>query len=84
MMRLGAITVNAPAIRLAIGPEKMRSTLLTKASIENGKLIMEGKGFGHGVGLCQWGAKKMANEGKTPEDIIGFYYKDIEIKKLWR
>jgi len=83
-MRVGAATITAPALRLAIGPEKMRSTLLSKAAIENGKLVMEGKGFGHGVGLCQWGANKMAREGKSPEDIINFYYKDITIKKLWK
>ncbi|NYE57383.1 SpoIID/LytB domain-containing protein [Carboxydothermus ferrireducens] len=83
-LRVGTATVGAPALRLALGPEKMRSTLLTKIFVENGKLIMEGKGFGHGVGLCQWGANKMAREGKSPEEIIRFYFKDIEIKKLWR
>jgi stage II sporulation protein D len=38
-----------------------------------------GRGFGHGVGLCQEGAMHMAQLGYTYEDIIHFYYADVHL-----
>jgi len=79
----GDATVDAMDFRLAVGADKMRSTLLSDFSVKGDKLVIEGKGFGHGVGLCQWGAKKMAQEDKSPEEIIKFYHKNIAVQKLW-
>ena len=44
---------------------------------------MKGTGYGHGVGVCQWGARAMAEEGRSPEEIIAYFYKDIDIVSLW-
>lgn len=44
----------------------------------NGKIIIEGKGFGHGVGMSQYGAKKMAELGYSFEDILKHYYTGID------
>lgn len=44
--------------------------------------IFEGKGLGHGLGMCQEGAKFMALKGFNYKEIINFYFKDVEIKKL--
>lgn len=82
-LRLGSATIKAMDLRLALGSEKMRSTLLSDFFINEDRLVIAGKGFGHGVGMCQWGAKKMAQQGKSPEDIIKFYYQNIAIQKLW-
>ena len=41
------------------------------------------RGYGHGVGLCQYGAKGMADEGKTYEDILHYYYTGIELEKVY-
>ncbi|MDK2836836.1 MAG: stage sporulation protein, partial [Thermosediminibacterales bacterium] len=41
------------------------------------------KGFGHGVGMAQWGAKIMAERGKSPDEIVKYYFKDVEIVNLW-
>ena len=38
------------------------------------------RGYGHGVGLSQYGANKMANNGKNYEEIIKYYYTGVEIK----
>ena len=57
--------------------------LLSDVRVEGGQLVLTGKGFGHGVGMCQWGARLMAEQGKSPEDIINFYFKDIAIEKQW-
>jgi stage II sporulation protein D len=42
-------------------------------------IIIATKGYGHGVGMSQYGANGMAAEGKTYEDIVKHYYKDVEI-----
>jgi stage II sporulation protein D len=41
-----------------------------------------GSGSGHGVGLCQWGARGMAEEGFSYKEILGHYYPDAKIKKV--
>jgi len=46
---------------------------------EGGYVILEGKGFGHGVGLCQEGAMKMAKLGYSSEQILNFYFTDIQL-----
>ena len=44
---------------------------------------MQGKGYGHGVGLSQWGAKILAEEGKTAKQIVQHYYQNIDVVKLY-
>ncbi|HBK69474.1 MAG TPA: stage II sporulation protein D, partial [Firmicutes bacterium] len=39
-------------------------------------------GYGHGVGLCQYGADGLAQQGKNFLEILHYYYQGIEIKKL--
>lgn len=75
-------SVNATDLRLALGSTKMRSTLLTSLKIENGKVHMAGKGYGHGVGMSQWGAYGMAQEGKSAEQIIKHYFQKVEIAQI--
>jgi len=61
----------------------MKSTLLTNVVVAGDKVTMEGAGYGHGVGMSQWGAYQMAKDGKKPEEIIKHYFKDVEVTKLW-
>jgi stage II sporulation protein D len=44
---------------------------------------MTDRGYGHGVGMFQWGAYNMANNKKSAEDIINHYFKDIDVVKIW-
>ena len=44
---------------------------------------MVGKGYGHGVGMSQWGAYGMAEQGKTAEEIVRHYFRNVTIEKLW-
>ena len=46
------------------------------------KVIIKNKGYGHGVGMSQYGAEGMARAGYTYEEILKHYYKDVEIKKF--
>ena len=75
--------VSAPSLRLQLGANAMKSTLLDSVSVEDGKVIMKGRGFGHGVGMSQWGAYGMAEEGATAEEIISHYFQNIDIVRLW-
>lgn len=83
-LKVGNATVSGPGLRLALGSGQMRSTLLTGIKLAGGKLIVSGKGFGHGVGMSQWGAKQMADNGKKAEEIIQYFFKDVEIEKEWK
>lgn len=80
---IGGQQVNAPDFRIAIGSTEMRSTLLTDIRVENGKLTLSGKGFGHGVGMSQWGAYGYADEGKQAQDIVMEYFRNVEVVKMY-
>ena len=82
-LELDGQTVSASELRLALGSTKMRSTLLTSLKMQNGKIHMAGKGYGHGVGMSQWGAYGMAQNGKTAEQIIRHYFQNVEIAQVW-
>lgn len=47
------------------------------------KFILKGKGWGHGVGLCQIGAAVMGEKGHPYDEILLFYYRGAEIKRLY-
>jgi stage II sporulation protein D len=46
---------------------------------DGGKLVFSGRGYGHGVGLCQEGAMQMAKLGYNYTDILNFYFKQIQL-----
>jgi stage II sporulation protein D len=47
----------------------------------SGDYFFEGRGHGHGVGFCQWGAAEQARQGRDFDDILTFYYKDVDISE---
>lgn len=64
---------------------KLRSTKFT-VTHQGEQVVLRGRGFGHGVGLCQEGAIRMAQLGYNYADIIAYYYKDIHLisrEMLW-
>lgn len=75
--------VPAPEFRVAMDPVKFRSTLITELNWDGSKLTVKGKGFGHGVGMPQWGAHQMAGGGKKAEEIIQYYFNGVSIVNLW-
>jgi SpoIID/LytB domain protein len=46
------------------------------------KIRFVGGGNGHGVGMCQWGARGMAEENFSYREILAFYYPGSKIKKM--
>ena len=69
----GTITVRATDFRRALGWSTLPSTNFT-ISKDGDLILFNGKGYGHGVGLCQWSALQMASEGKNYKDILSFFY----------
>lgn len=80
----GNTPVPAVALRLALGSEKMKSTMLSEITVSGNSVKMKGAGFGHGVGMSQFGAKALAKAGKSPADIINYYFSGVTIEKRWR
>lgn len=80
----GNTDVSGPDFRVAIGSTKLRSMLLSDAKVEGEQVVFSGKGYGHGVGLSQYGALTMAKEGKKPEDIVVHYFKGVTVEKRWQ
>lgn len=46
------------------------------------EIVIETKGWGHGVGMSQYGAEGMAKEGKTYEEIVRYYYQGVDITSI--
>lgn len=75
----GKLELNGNTFRLKIGPYNMKSTLCEIR--KKGDVVeFSGRGFGHGVGMSQWGAYNMAKKGHSCREILAFYYKGTEIE----
>ncbi len=77
------VAVNAARLRIALGSTVMRSTLLTEAASDGETVTLAGRGYGHGVGMPQWGAYALALDGFTGEEIALHYYKDVQLLRAW-
>ena len=75
------VVIPAKDFRHIIGPNIIRSTNFSVRSIKN-DVIFEGIGWGHGVGMCQWGAYFMAKNGDTYDKILGYYYSGSQISSI--
>ena len=72
-----SIDVKGYNLRKRIGFTRLKSTLFKIYHTKKG-IVFKGSGYGHGVGMSQWGASKMANSGYSYKDILKFYYKGID------
>ena len=78
----GASSVlTAKDFRQMLGPNELRSTAF-ELIIKGNELIINGTGWGHGVGMCQWGAKGQAERGKRADEILKYYYPGAEITTI--
>ncbi len=74
------IEIKATDLRKLLGYRELPSTLFS-LTIEGGDVIFTGGGYGHGVGLSQWGALELANEGKNYKTILAYYYPGTVLEK---
>ncbi|NLM37592.1 MAG: stage II sporulation protein D [Firmicutes bacterium] len=77
-VQVGKGVFSGNELRLRLG---LASTNFTVHRRE-GKVIFTTVGYGHGVGLCQYGADGMAQAGKAFTEILHYYYQGVELKKL--
>lgn len=82
-IRVGNAAVAGADLRIALGSTEMKSTKLKSVAVDGDGVTMTGEGYGHGVGVSQWGAYQMAVDGRSPEEIIQHYYKNVRIIKMW-
>ena len=71
--RGGRLTVRAALLRRVLGYARVRSTLF-RIDRNRDVLIFRGRGFGHGVGMSQQGARLLAESGKSYTEILAFFY----------
>lgn len=68
-------------LKNADGKSILWSTMFD-VSLKSNSVILQGKGFGHGVGLCQWGAIALSQTGSSYQEILNHYYPGTEIEKI--
>ena len=66
-------------IKTSDGRSILRSTMFEISLDDNKNVLINGNGFGHGVGLCQWGAIAQSRLGKDYQEILNHYYPGTEI-----
>lgn len=81
------LPVTVPTFRNWLGTTRLKSAAFSVRSLtapkSGARWSFEGAGYGHGVGMCQYGAKGMAEKGHSHQRILGFYYPDAKLRKLW-
>lgn len=77
-LKLNDIALNGREVREKLDLQSNDFTI----EQNNDHLIFTTKGYGHGIGMSQYGANGMAKEGKNFEDIIEYYYQDVNIKMI--
>jgi stage II sporulation protein D len=80
-----SVMIAASSLRFGIGRalgwNQVRSDAY-EVGVRNGALVFDGRGHGHGVGLCQTGATEMAAEGKSAREILAFYFPGTAVRIL--
>jgi stage II sporulation protein D len=78
-------TMNANAFRLVVNRHVSNAVLKSTwfdARRQGDQYVFNGRGFGHGVGLSQYGAHEMAERGQSYREILRFYYTDVDIDEV--
>ena len=75
----GELILKADDLRKALGYKILPSTHFTIDSLGR-EVKISGMGYGHGVGLCQWGAKVMAESGLNFDEILLYYYPGVTLQ----
>jgi stage II sporulation protein D len=78
----GSTEVKASEVRTAIGAGEMKSVRIKSLNILKKGVEFLGAGSGHGVGLCQWGARLQAEKGRNYGQILKFYFPGSELSEV--
>jgi stage II sporulation protein D len=77
----GSVFMPAVVFRRLAGYAVIRSTDF-EARMMGDSLLFSGNGNGHGVGLCQWGARQQAEEGRSYREILSYYYPGVGLGRI--
>ncbi len=76
-----SLVMRGNEFRNIMGTSELRSLLFTVKN-ERESFVFEGRGWGHGIGLCQWGGKNMSDEGISYKNILRYYYRGTRLVKF--
>ena len=79
----GTFALKSNNFRIKVGGTKLKSTRFQIKPFRHGILI-SGNGYGHGVGMSQWGANRMSQSGFEYQEILKHYYRGVRIVQLSR
>lgn len=74
------LTMSGEQLRAKLGYGLIKSTLFEVESQNGDGVWLSGRGFGHGAGLCQWGARRMALKGISYREILRHYYPKLRLQ----
>lgn len=80
-----SVYLRAEDLRITIDPtgSKLRSTICKIVNMGDKWAFIMGRGYGHGVGMCQYGVQGMARKGKTYSQILSFYFPGSKITRIY-
>ncbi len=79
----GDTTLRSEDLRLVVGASVVKSTHCRITDGGDHVLFSDGRGYGHGVGMCQWGAEGLARLGKNAGQILQYYYTGCVFKRAY-
>lgn len=77
-IKLGSISLTGSEFRTLLGLNSSNFTL----NVSSSKIIINCLGYGHDIGMSQWGANVMSTSGKSYTDILYHYYQGVKLDKL--
>jgi stage II sporulation protein D len=72
--------ISGKELRELLGFTVLRSTLFEVQPTKEGNFVFVGSGYGHGVGMSQWGAQSMAEDGKGYREILAHFYPGTSLR----
>ena len=78
-IKIGNITIKGTDVRTVLS---LRSAAFEFAKVDDLTIKVTTRGYGHGVGMSQWGADAMAKKGSYYQQILLYYYKDIDFSTI--
>ncbi|MFI5346368.1 MAG: SpoIID/LytB domain-containing protein [Elusimicrobiota bacterium] len=76
------VEIKAGELRSGLGASELKSTRISRLIVKKKGLEFVGAGSGHGVGLCQWGARVQAQKGRSYERILHFYFPGADLSEV--
>lgn len=78
----GRERISSNDFRIWLDPFRFKSTLIDSVTPSSGGFEFRGKGWGHGVGMCQYGARQLASLGYNYRQILAYYFPGAEVRKV--